>query len=145
MSLLKLNCLGIEIHRQKSAIGGAFAYSLTSDMKADTACAEFNSAADALEALGLAPHCEGVKVDDVGYVNGLTDVYEALCNRFDSDSQSCKKMALALHLWGDLSNVIVEDELIQQAFLHFPVNTPVYDIWHWFEDVFGLVSGDTVV
>ena len=52
------------------------------------------------------------------------------------------KLAIAKHLWGEYENTPLcddfEDCLIDEKFLHFPVETSVYDILNWFEDRFSL-------
>ncbi|MCL6742275.1 hypothetical protein [Kosakonia sp. R1.Fl] len=41
-------------------------------------------------------------------------------------------------LWRDLGNIVVTEEegmlAISEPFIHFPVGTPVSDIWTWFEN-----------
>ncbi len=50
-----------------------------------------------------------------------------------------KEMTLANKAWKELVDIpIDEDENIESAFRHFPVGTNKFDIWHWFEEEFGI-------
>lgn len=42
-------------------------------------------------------------------------------------------MAELIDLWNRLSDVPVDDDGIEEPFLHFPIFTPCESIWHWFE------------
>jgi len=45
----------------------------------------------------------------------------------------------ARKIWDDLGNIPVnENEEIDEIFLHFPIGTNIYDIWHWFENTYDL-------
>lgn len=38
-------------------------------------------------------------------------------------------------LWEKFGDIpITEDDEIDEKFLHFPIGTDRFDIWHWFED-----------
>ena len=42
-------------------------------------------------------------------------------------------------LWEMLGNIpIDENEDIEEDFLHFPIGTGRYEIWHWFESTFDI-------
>ena len=46
-----------------------------------------------------------------------------------------KTMKELKKLWEQLGDIPVdEDNYIEKAFLHFPIGTDIYDIWHWFEE-----------
>jgi hypothetical protein len=40
----------------------------------------------------------------------------------------------AMKLWSQLGDIPVDENgVIEEPYLHFPPETPVADIWHWFE------------
>ena len=48
-------------------------------------------------------------------------------------------------LWDKLGEIPVdEDERIKENFLHFEAGTDVEDIWHWFEEKYGITLGKEI-
>ena len=46
-------------------------------------------------------------------------------------------------LWIELGDIPIDDnENIEEPFLHFPIGTFRWDIWHWFEEEFNLSIHD---
>ena len=42
-------------------------------------------------------------------------------------------------LWNQLGDIPIDgNECIENVFLHFPVGTGRFEIWHWFEEEFNL-------
>lgn len=39
------------------------------------------------------------------------------------------------NLWNDFGDIPIDDEeKIEIPFIHFPIGTDRYDIWHWFDE-----------
>ena len=57
------------------------------------------------------------------------------------------KLSYVTKLWDKLGDIPCnDDEDIEEEFLHFPVGTQRYEIWHWFESKFDLsVAEDLMV
>ena len=57
-----------------------------------------------------------------------------------------KNLIEAKRLWEKFTDVCIdENECIETPFEDFEVGTSRYDIWHWFEDKFGVSVGNDLM
>ncbi|EGQ9284636.1 hypothetical protein F7U66_02015 [Vibrio parahaemolyticus] len=72
----------------------------------------------------------------------LSDMAVEITPTIDNPDEVCLSVRqnnpidLAYTLWSKLHDVPVENDALDQNFLHFEKGTDVFDVWHWFEETF---------
>lgn len=83
-------------------------------------------------------YCERCGIKPVGKV-GEEASCPKYCPKCAEELEREKNLKMARELWEEFADVIIDDnECIESSWRTFDAGTSRYDIWHWFEDFFGV-------
>jgi hypothetical protein len=70
-------------------------------------------------------------------IKGLSTLEDHKCPNCKKDDYLSDDVSQ--ELWQKLGNIPTnENDEIEEVFLHFPIGTDKFEIWHWFEETFDL-------